>query len=685
MAIPPSDRSESAAPGASVRWRSWGAGAFREAEERGVPVLLSIGAPWCHWCHVMDDECYADSGIAGRIEERFVPVRVDRDERPDLDARYQAAVAQLTGSSGWPLTAFLTAEGGVFFGGTYFSRRPEGTQPGFEQILTWASELHRSGPEKRAAESRRLRDSLASQAVAGARVAQGSQPAEPARAVLDGVLDEWDRRSGGFGAVPKFLHPGPLDLCIRAASRWGHPVARDAALRTIDSMLRAAVHDRVGGGFHRYAVDERFEEPHFEKLLPSNAEMLHVLARAHALEPKPTIREAAEGVARFLVETLQDAGGGFAGSQSADGSRGNGSAFIWTRAELRRAAGAEDAELTDHWFELEGSEASAPSPLVERREPREIARRLGLPEEEIRARMQEVLRRLRAARGARGESAVEGRVLPAPSALAASALAEAAHLLARPEWVDPAERAIARILSERERTGGRVVRGSGAPRLLEDCIAPAEACVHLFERTASEAWLDAAESLLAEAVGEFFDEGAGLLRDRSGPPEGIAGADWARHPLEDGGQTAGNAIGLRALERFLRHREDAGLRSVGSALGASLARAMQTREPLAVASAASAVDRWLRPDPRAIVVGGRSSDDRAPLLAVLRRHAAVACLEGRSSAEAARLLGAGAPAIDVGGPDDSTQATALVCLGRSCAPPATTPAELESRLSGSPA
>jgi uncharacterized protein YyaL (SSP411 family) len=315
-----------AAADQAVDWFPWGEEAFARARELARPVLLDIGASWCHFCHVMDAECYRDPEIASYLNGNYVAVRVDADERPDLDARYQSAVAQLTGSSGWPLTAFLAPDGTVYFGGTYFSRRPSGGRPGFLQILTWARELYQSSPESRLDDGRRLRESLAARtgwSAGGAADAQGAID----RAASD-LVDQVDRRNGGFGEFPKFLNAGGIDLLLRVGARRGNIVARDAALFTLAAMSRGKIRDRARGGFHRYAVDERWENPHFEKLLPNQAEMLAVLARGFAaIDPndparravRPELEAAARDTARFLLESLEDReGGGFFASTSAE-------------------------------------------------------------------------------------------------------------------------------------------------------------------------------------------------------------------------------------------------------------------------------------------------------------------------------------------------------------------------------
>ncbi|HKE01904.1 MAG TPA: DUF255 domain-containing protein, partial [Planctomycetota bacterium] len=586
--------------------------------------------------HVMDRESYSDPAVAKAIGERFVAVRVDRDERPDVDARYQEAVAQLTGQSGWPLTAFLTPEGGLFFGGTYFPARSAGSSPGFLQILTWASELYASDPARRIEEAARLVQGL------GSRVPLRSPGASDAAAavarVVAGALDEHDPRFGGFGEAPKFLHANVLDLLLVAGGARG----RDAALLTLRTMARGAIHDRLGGGFHRYAVDSRWESPHFEKLLGHNAEMLTVLARAAAVADDAELRRAAIGTARFLLETLQRSDGGFGESQDA----GDGSAWLWTRAEVHAAA-PDLAAAADALLEWDGA---GPSPL----------RLAGAPRAGLEKSLDLLEERLRDAHARRAMPPVDGTRLPVTNALAASALVEASFRLGVAEWIAPAARALERLSLD-----GELRRAPGAPLLLEDAAASAEACARLFEATGDVRWRERAQRVAA-AMERFFDPAAGAFVDRvaaAGEPL----ASWRRFPFDDSPIASGNAQALRALDRA-----DA-LPDVANALASTTARAVAIAEPLTSAAAAAALHAHASAHTRAVVVAP-AGPAREAFLAPLRRELGLTT----------RVVDAAATGI----PDDLRPmadaappgGAVFLCRGTSCSPPVDEPRNLVRRL-----
>src|SRR5512144_1251333 len=286
-----------------VHWFPWGDAAFARAVEEDRPVLLDIGAVWCHWCHVMDSESYEDPAVAEILNRDFICIKVDRDERPDVDARYQRAVQALAGQGGWPLTAFLTPDGDVFYGGTCFP--PDGThgRPGFRTVLEKVLEALRGRPGDVAETARRRREHVAT---ALSEAAPGELGAELLDAGAEQMARAFDIRYGGFGGQPKFPHPAALEFLLERWWATGEGWMREVVERTLDAMAHGGIHDQLGGGVHRYATDARWVVPHFEKMAYDNAELLKVYAHAFSALGKPLYREVAEGIVRWAFEVLAD-------------------------------------------------------------------------------------------------------------------------------------------------------------------------------------------------------------------------------------------------------------------------------------------------------------------------------------------------------------------------------------------
>ncbi|MGB6158439.1 MAG: DUF255 domain-containing protein, partial [Acidobacteriaceae bacterium] len=316
-----------------VHWQEWGEAAFALAAQADKPILLDVGAVWCHWCHVMDRESYEDPTLATTVNEHFVAIKVDRDERPDVDARYQAAVQAISQQGGWPLTAILTPDGRPFFAGTYFPREDRYGRPGFERVLLTLANAWKT----------RRTEVLESAGHVIAAIEEGetfsARGDSLSLAIVDklvqGAISQFDPQNGGFGSQPKFPHPAALDLLIDVAARTGNEAAKQAATVTLEKMARGGVYDQLAGGFHRYSVDERWVVPHFEKMLYDNAGLLGNYVHAFQTFVEPEFSAVARDIMRWMNEWLSDqARGGFYASQDADISLDDdGDYFTWTRAE----------------------------------------------------------------------------------------------------------------------------------------------------------------------------------------------------------------------------------------------------------------------------------------------------------------------------------------------------------------
>ena len=335
-----------------VAWHEWGAEAFARAAGEDKPILLDIGAVWCHWCHVMDRESYEDPELAEVINLHFIAVKVDRDERPDVDTRYQAAVAAISGQNGWPLTAVLTPDGKPFFGGTYFPRDDRYGRPGFARVLLTMADAWKTRRDEvlesagSVVEAIEYNENFAGQS--------GTLSLSIVEKMIQSALEKFDRHHGGFGSQPKFAHPSAIDLLLDVAGRTGNEAAREAATVTLEKMARGGVYDQLGGGFHRYSVDEAWVVPHFEKMLYDNAELLKNYVHAFQSFVDPEMARVARDIIRWMDASLTDRErGGFYASQDADiNLDDDGDYFTWTRAEAAAVLSAEEMEIAANYFDI---------------------------------------------------------------------------------------------------------------------------------------------------------------------------------------------------------------------------------------------------------------------------------------------------------------------------------------------
>ncbi|MEO7029301.1 MAG: thioredoxin domain-containing protein, partial [Acidobacteriaceae bacterium] len=337
-----------------IQWNEWGSEAFAQAAREDKPVLLDIGAVWCHWCHVMDRESYEDPATAAVINENFVAVKVDRDERPDVDTRYQAAVSAISGQGGWPLTAFLTPDGKPFFGGTYFPPDDRYGRPSFRRVLATMAEAFRTRREEVSESASSVMAAIEhSESFSGR---SGDLRQELVGKLVESALKQFDERNGGFGSQPKFPHPGAIDLLIDSASRVGVDAerARTVATVTLRKMAEGGIHDQLAGGFHRYSVDERWIVPHFEKMAYDNSELLKNYVHAFQTFVEPEFARVAKGILRWMDEWLSDRErGGFYASQDADDSLDDdGDYFTWTRDEAKSALTAEEFAVAAEFLNI---------------------------------------------------------------------------------------------------------------------------------------------------------------------------------------------------------------------------------------------------------------------------------------------------------------------------------------------
>jgi uncharacterized protein YyaL (SSP411 family) len=508
-----------------VHWRPWGEEAFARSRAEDKPILLDIGAVWCHWCHVMDGESYEDPHVAELLNRDFICIKVDRDERPDVDVRYQRAVAALTGQGGWPLTAFLNPAGEVFFGGTYFPADDNAHgRPGFATVLQHVARLYREDREKVAHSAQAIHEHVA----ATLNEAKGG-PVTPELVpqVADQVAKLFDVRYGGFGTAPKFPHPAALEFLIARWHDTDEGWAREIVEKSLTGMARGGIRDHLGGGFHRYAVDERWIVPHFEKMAYDNAELLKAYLSAYQAWGTPLFREVATGIVDWVFEVLSDRETGvFFTSQDADvGPHDDGDYWTWTPEEARAVLTEEEFDLVRRVYDIEDAGEMQHNPrknvLWWKRDP------AGDDEWPL---LKRARAKLKTARDRRPVPTVDRSAYVSWNAMLAAAFLRAGAVLDRPECNTLALAALERIWRETwdEAHGMGHVIGRSEPRgMLEDNVQGAAAFLDAFEATGREDWLARAVRVMTYCTAAHWDDAAGEGRGAEGGG-GEASSTWPR-------------------------------------------------------------------------------------------------------------------------------------------------------------
>ena len=504
------------AAGQPVQWYPWCDEAFDRARSENKPVFLSSGGVWCHWCHVMAKETFEDREVASILNERFISIKLDRDERPDIDRRYQQAVALMGNAGGWPLSVFLTPDRRPFFGGTYFPPEDRYGRPGFRRVLDSVSEFYRSRADEASQYGVRVFDALQADVLSPGALAKGAL--EEAQASM---LGQFDGVHGGFGSSPKFPMPGALSFLLHRAAAANDTGAERAVRTTLDAMARGGFHDQLAGGFHRYSVDEAWMVPHFEKMADDNAWLLRNYADAYAVYGDERYRDAARGVIRFMRDVLSDPAGGFFASQDADVTPDDeGGAFTWTERELHRVLTIEEFEaLSLHLFSERGRlhHDQEKRVLSVAMTPREVAEQLGASEDAVRTLIEGGKQKLLAERSRRETPFVDRSLYTSLNGMCITSFLKAFRVFGDAALRDFALASLDRVL--RERTGeGRLEHAEGVPALLDDVVYLVEALVAAYEATGDRSRLERAEQFMEKALltfadpaGGFFDTGDAVL------------------------------------------------------------------------------------------------------------------------------------------------------------------------------
>ena len=657
-----------------VAWNPWDDRALAEARERDVPILLSIGYAACHWCHVMERESFEDDETARLMNDWFVPVKVDREERPDLDAIYMDAVQAMTGSGGWPMTVFLTPDGKPFYGGTYFPPEDRHGMPAFRRVLEAVHDAWTNRREELGQQGSALLEYVARATTV--RVA-GDEPGEDAlRRAVDVLARSFDAEWGGFGGAPKFPQPMTIEFLFRLHVR-GVPGALDMARRTLDKMARGGMFDQIGGGFHRYSVDRVWLVPHFEKMLYDNAQLLRVYTRAWQVTGSELYRDTARATAAYLLREMRHGDGGFFSSQDADSEGVEGKFYVWSFDDVSAAAGDDASAVARFYSASPQGNWEGANVLWRPRDDDVVALEHGVSVADLTAAVNRARRRLFEVRAGRVPPATDDKVLASWNGLAIMALAEAGRVFGDGDLVDAAVAAARFVLTELRDATGRLQRSwrdgrTSGPGYLDDHALMASACLDLYETTFDETWFGEASRLVDDTIRLFADDAGGFFDTGSDVPALVV------RPKDffDNAVPAGNSVMAEVLLRMAAFTGSETLEdragSIFRALGPAMAQA-----PTGFGYLLGALDLALaRPKEIAVSTEDPVSPDARRLIDVVwNRYLPHRVLAVGATAGSSVPLLQERPARD-------GRATAYVCERFVCGAPVTEPEDLDALLRG---
>jgi uncharacterized protein YyaL (SSP411 family) len=679
-----------------IQWNEWGSEAFATAQRENKPILLDIGAVWCHWCHVMDRESYDDPEVARIVNELFVAVKVDRDERPDIDSRYQVAVSAISGQGGWPLTAFLTPDGKPFYGGTYFPPNEGYGRPSFKRVLQSIADAYRQKTTE-VVEQAQMVEIAISRAES---FASGSGEFSPKviDAIVESALKMFDPQNGGFGSAPKFPHPAVLDLLMDQYARSGEEKLHEVFVRTLEKMARGGVYDQLAGGFHRYSVDEHWIVPHFEKMCYDNSELLKNYVHAYQVTGSEFFAAVAHDIIRWMDEWLSDREhGGFYASQDADHSMDDdGDYFTWTKAEMQAVLTEQEAAVAGLRYDVNEVGEMHHNPeknvLYVRASYEEISKRLKVSVEEAVALLESAREKMYAARLKRQTPYVDKTVYVGWNSLCVSAYLEAARVLRREAAKHFALRSLDRILAEawNAETGLRHVVAYSDPSaehrvvtgLLDDYAFSAVACLDAYEATADLTYFNFAQRVVDKMIDGFFDPVSGGFFDTpaGGTEKALGVLGTRRKPFQDSPTPAGNSVAAIALLRLYALTNQQSYRDKAE-LTLELPARLAGKFGIFAATYAIAAVHLSRPHTQIVILGEDDLAEQLEAVSVRPFAFPKTVLRMAQNKVVAQNL---PPALADTNPHlpalQESQSVAVICSGFSCQPPVADPEQLRRSL-----
>ncbi len=659
-----------------VDWYPWGEEALEKARREDKPIFLSIGYSACHWCHVMERESFEDEETARIMNEHFVNIKVDREERPDLDAIYMEALQAMTGTGGWPMSVFLTPEGYPFYGGTYFPPTPRYGMPSFKQVLLAIAEAWRTRRGDLLEQGQKLAEYIA-------RSGQLQPRDEPlSTEILEAAVQrlhlDFDERHGGFGDRPKFPQPMVLDFLLTQHARVDDLDALFMVEFTLERMAAGGIYDHLGGGFHRYSVDEHWLVPHFEKMLYDNAQLLRTYLHAWQITGRERFRQVVEETTDYLLREMTGPEGGFYSTQDADSEGEEGKFYVWTPDQIQAVLGPEDARLFNRIYGVTRTgNFEGRNVLHLARSPEEVAQEEGLNPDALRPRLAEMRRRLFQAREQRTKPARDEKILAEWNGLMIHALAEVGTVLGRKDALEAAVRAARFVLERMGQADGKLYRShkDGQARFnayLEDYASFARALVALYEATFEIRWLAEAIRLARVMMAQFGDPERGGFFQTGLDHEALVAR---RKDFVDNAVPSGNSMAAELLIRLARFTGNETYREEAGRVLRIMAEAM-ARQPLGFGRLLSALHEYLAPSREIVVVGDPEDPRTQALLAQVRRRylpTAILALRRPQDEDLFLPLLQGRTLVD-GRP------AAYVCENYTCRLPVTEPEALAQQL-----
>ena len=666
-----------------VDWYPWGDEAFELARREDLPILVSIGYSSCHWCHVMERESFEDAETAALMNEHFVNVKVDREERPDVDSLYMTAVQRMTGHGGWPMTVFITADGEPFYGGTYFPPEPRSGMPSFRQVLHGVSQAWRERRDEVRRSAEALTDLL--RETASLKPPESAPEPEALERSARDLIGRHDGRFGGFGGAPKFPQPLALDFLLRYWYRTGDDDALQVVRHTLRCMARGGLHDQLGGGFHRYSVDTRWLVPHFEKMLYDNALLSRIYLHAHLASGEAEFREIASGVFDYVLREMTGPEGGFHSAQDADSEGEEGRFYVWTPAEIDEVLGAQrGAEIRKLFGVTESGNFEGRNIL--NLLPREGERIDDARDAEVAA-AREALGAARAellgARSNRVPPATDDKVLTGWNAMMLRSFAEAARALARPDYLDAARRN-AEFLRDVLWRDGTLMRTHRAGRaridaFLDDHALLVDALVSLYMADPDPGWISFASEVASRMIERFWSAKEGLFYD---VPADTPDLVTRPRELNDSATPSGTSAAITALMRLGALTGDTEQLAIASRALAGLAD-VATRFPQSFGEVLGAMEMEVG-GIREVAIVLPEGGDASPLLSPLRSaYHPSTVIAVRPAGEAGEGAEAVVPLLRER-PARDGRPTAYVCRRFVCRAPVTTPEALLAEIQDGP-
>ena len=654
-----------------VDWHPWGPEALELARREEKPIFLSIGYSACHWCHVMEHESFENPAIARLMNENFVCIKVDREERPDLDQIYMNAVQLLTGRGGWPMSVFLTPDLKPFYGGTYWPPTARMGMPGFDQVLLAVADAWKNRRQQAIEHAEELTSHLSR--FAGGPPGAGELSLWLIEAAGEALERSFDHRLGGFGGAPKFPHSMDLQVLLRLWKRHRRSEFLDIVTTTLDKMAAGGIYDHLGGGFHRYSVDERWLVPHFEKMLYDNALLTSAYVEGYLATGNAEYARVARETCDYVLRDMTDGARGFYSTEDADSEGEEGKFYVWTPREVEDVLGNEAAEIFCYVYDVTEPGNFEGHNILNLPKAIEVCAKIkGRDPEQLRAELAASRQKLLEVRGKRVRPGRDDKVLVAWNGLMIDALVKAAGAIDESRYLEAAEKAAAFILSEMRRSDGRLLHTwragqSKVDAYLDDYAALANALVSLYEATFNERYIEEAIALVEIMLKHFADSPAGGFFYTADDQEQLIARN---KEMQDSSVPSGNALAATVLVRLgkLTGRSEY-LETAEKTFRA--ATALLDRAPTAAGQMLLALDMYLGPTPEIVFLGDPVNANTATVLSHLRRtfipnkvvalRPAPAASDHRSSALDPRFTGKSA-----GDPDP----TLFICQNFTCQAPA---------------